>query len=246
MVDDNAVNRLVARRTLQGLGAKVELLASGEACLTRLQDQPSRAVSILFIDLHMPPGINGWETARRIRSLETSHGTDMCLPWKEAAESAATDFESSGATHVSDTQASHHPKDAGAHPCTSSVADMPKQSEEGFATMEVGGGEAQQGLVRGAVQRSPLEGVEEQWSATQENESVRRHCTSKKIQKEEEEELGESGEAQTQSHRHCIIALTADVDLSVRQACSEAGMDGVLGKPINTNDLLSILKKVGR
>ncbi|CAI5467193.1 unnamed protein product [Closterium sp. Yama58-4] len=66
VVDDNAVNRMVARKTLQGLGAKVELVESGEKALERLSSP--NAFSILLIDLHMPPGIDGYETARRIRT----------------------------------------------------------------------------------------------------------------------------------------------------------------------------------
>ncbi|CAI5458749.1 unnamed protein product, partial [Closterium sp. Yama58-4] len=68
VVDDNAVNRMVARKTLQGLGAKVELVESGEKALERLSS--SNAFAVLLIDLHMPPGIDGYETARRIRAQQ--------------------------------------------------------------------------------------------------------------------------------------------------------------------------------
>ncbi|CAI5513297.1 unnamed protein product [Closterium sp. Naga37s-1] len=57
VVDDNAVNRMVARKTLQGLGAKVELVESGEKALERLS--APNAFTVLLIDLHMPPGIDG-------------------------------------------------------------------------------------------------------------------------------------------------------------------------------------------
>ncbi|CAI5956812.1 unnamed protein product [Closterium sp. NIES-64] len=59
VVDDNAVNRMVARKTLQGLGAKVELVGSGEKALERLSLSSPNAFAMLLIDLHMPPGIDG-------------------------------------------------------------------------------------------------------------------------------------------------------------------------------------------
>ncbi|CAI5981271.1 unnamed protein product [Closterium sp. NIES-65] len=81
VVDDNAVNRMVARKTLQGLGAKVELVGSGEKALERLSLSSPNAFAMLLIDLHMPPGIDGYETARRIRAL---------FPADTAAPAAAT------------------------------------------------------------------------------------------------------------------------------------------------------------
>ncbi|CAI7792617.1 unnamed protein product [Closterium sp. NIES-54] len=61
VVDDNAVNRMVARRTLQGYGAHVLLLCSGEDALQALSSAtPSSApIHLLLLDLHMPPGIDG-------------------------------------------------------------------------------------------------------------------------------------------------------------------------------------------
>ncbi|CAI5521266.1 unnamed protein product, partial [Closterium sp. Naga37s-1] len=71
VVDDNAVNRMVARRTLQGYGAHVLLLPSGEEALQALSSAleapqqslssatPSPPIHLLLLDLHMPPGIDG-------------------------------------------------------------------------------------------------------------------------------------------------------------------------------------------
>ncbi|CAI5522964.1 unnamed protein product, partial [Closterium sp. Naga37s-1] len=60
VVDDNAVNRMVARRTLQGYGAHVLLLPSGEDALQALSSAtPSPPIHLLLLDLHMPPGIDG-------------------------------------------------------------------------------------------------------------------------------------------------------------------------------------------
>ncbi|CAI5528694.1 unnamed protein product [Closterium sp. Naga37s-1] len=60
VVDDNAVNRMVARRTLQGYGAHVLLLCSGEEALQALSSAtPSPPIHLLLVDLHMPPGVDG-------------------------------------------------------------------------------------------------------------------------------------------------------------------------------------------
>ncbi|GJP33242.1 hypothetical protein CLOM_g17793 [Closterium sp. NIES-68] len=88
VVDDNAVNRMVARRTLQGYGAHVLLLCSGEDALHALSTpSPSSPTHLLLLDLHMPPGIDGFETARRIRALERAQQ----VPEANMAGSSATD-----------------------------------------------------------------------------------------------------------------------------------------------------------
>ncbi|CAI5962669.1 unnamed protein product [Closterium sp. NIES-65] len=93
VVDDNAVSRMVVRRTLQGYGAHVLLLPSGEEALQALSSAtPSPPIHLLLLDLHMPPGIDGFETARQVRAMEDAQqmneadltvddaGTATCAP----------------------------------------------------------------------------------------------------------------------------------------------------------------------
>ncbi|CAI5994574.1 unnamed protein product [Closterium sp. NIES-65] len=93
VVDDNAVSHMVARRTLQGYGAHVLLLPSGEEVLQALSSAtPSPPIHLLLLDLHMPPGIDGFETARQVRAMEDAQqmneadltvddaGTATCAP----------------------------------------------------------------------------------------------------------------------------------------------------------------------
>ncbi|CAI7764010.1 unnamed protein product [Closterium sp. NIES-53] len=78
VVDDNVVNRMVARRRLQGYGAHVLLLYSGEEALQALSSAtPSPPIHLLLLDLHMPPGIDGFETARRLRAMEDTQQTKV-------------------------------------------------------------------------------------------------------------------------------------------------------------------------
>ncbi|CAI5962667.1 unnamed protein product [Closterium sp. NIES-65] len=91
VVDDNAVNRMVARRTLQGYGAHVLLLPSGEDALQALSSAaPSPPIHLLLLDLHMPPGIDGFETARRVRALENAQQMKVETNAAEICEVADT------------------------------------------------------------------------------------------------------------------------------------------------------------
>ncbi|NTV11772.1 MAG: response regulator, partial [Zoogloea sp.] len=63
IVDNEAVDRELLRSMLEPLGFMLEEAASGHECLARLaQFRPH----LIFMDLAMP-GIDGWETIRRIR-----------------------------------------------------------------------------------------------------------------------------------------------------------------------------------
>ncbi|ASM75946.1 ATPase [Vitreoscilla filiformis] len=64
VVDNEEADRAWLADSLQPLGFVIEQAASGEACLARLADLQPDAI---FMDLAMP-GIDGWETLRRLRA----------------------------------------------------------------------------------------------------------------------------------------------------------------------------------
>jgi signal transduction histidine kinase/CheY-like chemotaxis protein len=66
VVDNEIVDRDMLQSVLDPLGFQVEQAASGEECLQML---PRFAPHLVFMDLAMP-GIDGWETIRRIRLQE--------------------------------------------------------------------------------------------------------------------------------------------------------------------------------
>src|ERR1700758_4716256 len=65
LVEDNATNQEVGVRMLEHLGYRaVEVAADGSAALAALAD---RDFDLVLMDCHLP-GIDGYETARRIRA----------------------------------------------------------------------------------------------------------------------------------------------------------------------------------
>jgi signal transduction histidine kinase/DNA-binding NarL/FixJ family response regulator len=67
VVDNEEVDRELLRQLLEPTGFLVDLAASGEAALAHLHANPAEALpDAILMDLAMP-GIDGWETIRRLR-----------------------------------------------------------------------------------------------------------------------------------------------------------------------------------
>ncbi len=63
IVEDNAVNQLVAKRLVQQLGCEAQVALSGEEALEMCQAQ---SFDLILMDCQMP-GLDGYETTRELR-----------------------------------------------------------------------------------------------------------------------------------------------------------------------------------
>jgi CheY-like chemotaxis protein len=70
VVDDDLVNRVVARKHLENLGCQVDEAVDGQDCLTQYQQNQ---YDLILMDLQMP-GVDGFQATEQIRQLEKSSG----------------------------------------------------------------------------------------------------------------------------------------------------------------------------
>ncbi|MGN6147177.1 MAG: response regulator [Rhizomicrobium sp.] len=72
LVEDNPINAMLSRELLRRRGFDVKDVASGEAALAMLMQE---GFDVVLTDLHMP-GLDGFETTRRLREMEAEENRD--------------------------------------------------------------------------------------------------------------------------------------------------------------------------
>ena len=91
VVDDEPKNLYAMRQLLEDLGAELVMAQSGEEALRQVLKQPFAAI---LLDVRMP-GIDGFETAAAIRTLERARRTPIIFVSAHADRRAGprADFE---------------------------------------------------------------------------------------------------------------------------------------------------------
>ena len=70
VVDDDLINRVIARKHLENLGCQVDEAVDGQDCLTQYQQNQ---YDLILMDLQMPE-VDGFQATQQIRQLEQSSG----------------------------------------------------------------------------------------------------------------------------------------------------------------------------
>ena len=86
LVEDNPVNELVARRTLERMGCEVIGAPDGEAAvqfMRRVFANQDAAVEVILMDMHMPR-MGGIEAARAIRDMSAGVASTAAAPRQPA------------------------------------------------------------------------------------------------------------------------------------------------------------------
>lgn len=87
IVDDEAQLRDIASQILESLGYVVSSVSSGESAITFVKKEP---VDLLMIDMLMEPGINGYQTYKKILEHNPTQKAIIVSGFSESDDVKAT------------------------------------------------------------------------------------------------------------------------------------------------------------
>ena len=263
VVDDNATARELLQRMGDSLGWTIDVAASGEEALALLQRHADQGIGCdaIFVDWQMP-GLDGWATSQRIRALGlggatpvivmvTAHGREMLAQRSEAEQAMLDGFLVKPVTPsmLYDALADAGLAPGARRPALSAPVPAAKRlhglrllvaednannqqvarellEDEGALVHLVDNG--QQAVEAVAAADPPFDvvlmdlqmPVMDGFTATR---AIRHHLAMPALP---------------------IVAMTANVLASDRQACLDAGMNEHVGKPFDLDHLVRVLQSL--
>jgi len=266
VVDDNPVARDLMVKMGESLGWRIDTADSGEAALAHIalrkaQDEPYRAV---FVDWMMP-GLDGWQTSARIRSLVagsndataspvvmmvTAHGREMLAQQTTEVQNLIDGYLVKPVTAsmlLDALQLAVQPKAASSNVRSTAQVAQPLKGlrillvEDNAINQQVA-----EELLSGQgaavdIADNGLRGVEAVQAAMSTGKPY--NAVLMDMQMPVMDGLTAAGEIRERLGVRSlpIIAMTANAMASDREACLAAGMNDHIGKPFNLDQLVATL-----
>ncbi|MGP8251516.1 MAG: PAS domain S-box protein [Terracidiphilus sp.] len=259
VVDDNETARTVVSDMLERMTFRPDTAASGEQAVQAVIEADSLGdpYQIVFLDWHMPPGINGVETALRIRASDlklrpqfvviTAYGRAEILHEVEKADIGVTLVKPVNASLLFDTISQllggqvRNPRTR-----TATAEKLPDFSGRGVRILLVEDNEINQQIAEDIMQQAGLI-VDIAGDGSKAVEAVQR-TTFDAIVMDVQMPVMDGYEAtrriralESSSTRIPIIAMTANAMAEDERKSLAAGMDAHITKPINPAVLLQTL-----
>jgi CheY-like chemotaxis protein len=256
VVDDNPTNRQILEETLESWKLDVATAGSGESAVDAWQSGGSNGspFRLILMDAHMP-GMNGLETAERLRLLPG--GEDVAIIMLSSAELAADRqrFDQARITDrllkpVSQTTLRRAMLNALNHPHTPEpvAAEQNGQTQqEAVRALLVEDNAVNQKLARRLLEKSGVKvetavnGREavDRWAAN-EYQIVFMDCQMPEM--DGFEATAQIRRLEGTSRHTPIVAMTAYALPQDRDRCLRSGMDGYVSKPISEGELRKALE----
>jgi signal transduction histidine kinase/CheY-like chemotaxis protein/DNA-binding LacI/PurR family transcriptional regulator/HPt (histidine-containing phosphotransfer) domain-containing protein len=258
-VDDNATNRMILAKMMEGFGCRVDVVSSGAKALEALRNAQRLGDSfrVMLLDMQMP-GMDGEQTARAIKSDPSVRGVDIIILTSMGQRGDATRLEALGVAAylvkpvkrqmLFDTLRTvlAHTKEKQPRMVTRhSIAEHKRQN---LRILLAEDNPINQKLAIIMLQKAgfSVDAVENGKEAVEKARDERYSAMLMDVQMPEMDgiEATRRIRAEEGNARHLpIIAMTADALKGDRERCLDAGMDDYLSKPIEQQAMFNALDR---